>query len=676
MSTSGRKFDLDRRGFLVALGLLPVLAGCDRSSGAIRLTGADMTGSDSRIEPRDDLYRYVNGKWLAEYRLPPDKVSFGTFAEVSDRTEKQLRDLIDDIRDPQPGTEAQQVRDLYDAVLDTRAIDAQGMAPLADLFARVDSAESKADLARVMGGLPMAGLIGLAVAPDPKNSAATVATISQSGIGLDEEYYRKPEAAEKLAAYRTFLERIAAGAGFADPVPLAHRVLDLETRIAALYWDNVRERDPNATYNPTSWAEMARTAPGFDWDPWLAGSTDRPRELFDQVVVREPSFVTGAAQLWQDVDLAAWRDYLNLGLVRTFAAHLQTDIATASFDFWGTAMEGARQQPERWKTALGTVNDYAGDQLGKIYVASYFPAEAKQRVQDMVADLRAAYRADFEQSAWMSPATRAAAVVKLDKITPKLGYPDKWPDYSGLTITRGKLVESLRAAIDFRNRRMFDRLGNPVDRTEWELPPQTVNAYYSPSANEIVFPAAILQPPFFDKDAEPAVNYGAGGAVIGHEIGHGFDDQGSRYDGDGNLRDWWTPQDRAAFDAKTAQLVEQYNALVPEGLPAGQHVNGALTVGENLADLHGLQIALAAVRLAAERTGREPNLRTVFESWGRLWRAKATPKALEAQLASDPHAPAEFRCNQTVRNLADFYETFGVAASDKMWLPVEQRVTL
>ncbi|WP_194820053.1 M13 family metallopeptidase [Nocardia sp. XZ_19_385] len=676
MNTSGRLSDLDRRSFLIGLGLLPALAACERTQAPKRLAAPDMAGSDPRVEPQDDLYRYVNGRWLDDYQLPPDKVSFGTFAEVSDRTENQLRDLIDDIRNPKAGTEGQQVRDLYDAVMDTRAIDEQGLTPLTDLFARIDAAGSKADLAEVMGALPMDGLIGLEVAPDPKNSAAYVPTIAQSGIGLDEEYYREPEAAEKLAAYRTFLERISTGAGFTDPIPLAHRVLDLETRIAALFWDDVRERDPNATYNPSSWTEFTRTAPGFEWDRWLSGRTDRPKDLFAQVVVREPSFATGAAQLWQDVDIASWRDYLKLGLVRTFAQYLPAEIADARFDFWGTVMEGLQQQPERWKTALGAVNEYLGDQLGKVYVASYFPAEAKQRVQDMVSDLLAAYRADFENSTWMSPATRAAAVVKLNKITTKLGYPDKWPDYSALTITRGKLIESLRAATTFRERRMFDRLGRPVDKAEWEMPPQTVNAYYNPNANEIVFPAAILQPPFFDKDAAPAVNYGAGGAVIGHEIGHGFDDQGFRYDGDGNLHDWWTPEDRAAFDAKTKQLIEQYDALVPTGLSPSQHVNGALTVGENLADLHGLQIALAAVRLAAGRDGSDPALRSVFESWGRTWRTKTTTQALEAQLASDPHSPAEFRCNQTVRNLADFYETFGVVEGDKMWLPPDQRVTL
>ncbi|MGW0251330.1 M13 family metallopeptidase [Nocardia goodfellowii] len=676
MSTSGRLYDLDRRNFLIGLGLLPALAACERTQAPQRLADPDMAGSDPLVKPQDDLYRYVNGRWLAEYRLPPDKVAFGTFAEVSDRTEKQLRDLIDDLRDPKSGSEAQQVRDLYDAAMDTRAIDEQGMTPLADLLARIDGAGSKADLAQVMGTLPMAGLIGLVVGPDPKNSVANIPMIAQSGIGLDEEYYDKPEAAEKLAAYRTFLERISAGAGFADPTPLAHRVLDLETRIAALFWDDVRERDPNATYNPTSWTELTRSAPGFEWDRWLAGRTDRPRELFEQVVVREPSFVSGAAQLWQDVDIATWRDYLKLGLVRTFAQYLPAPIADARFDFWGKVMEGVQQQPERWKTALATVNEYLGDQLGKMYVAEYFPAEAKQRVQDMVGDLLAAYRVDFEKSTWMSPATRAAAIVKLNKITTKLGYPDRWPDYSGLTITRGKLVESLRAAIAFQDKRMFDRLGKPVDKTEWEMPPQTVNAYYNPSANEIVFPAAILQTPFFDKDAVPAVNYGAGGAVISHEIGHGFDDQGSRYDGDGNLHDWWTPEDRAAFDAKTKQLIAQYDTLVPAGLPPSQHVNGALTVGENLADLRGLQIALAAIRLAAGRDGSDPALRTVFESWARTWRTKTTPQALEAQLASDPHAPAEFRCNQTVRNLADFYETFGVKQGDKMWLPTGERVTL
>ncbi|MFC9898155.1 M13 family metallopeptidase [Nocardia sp. NPDC127579] len=673
MGTSGRS-EFDRRGFLIALGLLPALAACEQPPKP--LAGPDLAGSDSRITPRDDLYRSVNGRWLQEYRLPPDRASYGTFAEVADRTEAQLRDLIDGIRDPAPGSEAQQVRDLYDAFLDTGTLDELGVTPLAGLLDRIDTAAAKPDLAEVMGALPIGGLIGLRVAPDPKRSTAYVATVSQSGIGLDEEYYRKPEAAGKLAAYRTFLERIAAGAGFADPVAPAQRVLDLETRIAALYWDDVRERDPNAGYNPMTWDEMTGSAPGFDWDRWLSGQTDRPRELFEQVVVREPSFVTGAASLWQEVDIATWRDYLKLALLRAFAEYLTGEIARARFEFWGTEMEGAQQPPQRWRSGLAVVNRYLGDQLGKMYVAEYFPAEAKQRVQDMVADLMAAYRADFERSSWMSPPTRAAAVAKLDKITTKLGYPEQWPDYSGLTVTRGRLVESLLAAKTFADRRMFDRLGKPVDKAEWELPPQTVNAYYNPAANEIVFPAAILQRPFFDAEAEPAVNYGAGGAVIGHEIGHGFDDQGSRFDGDGNLHDWWTAEDRAAFDAKTAQLIAQYDALVPAGLEAAQHVDGALTVGENLADLRGLQIALAAVRLAATRGDTAPSLRTVFESWARIWRTTMTPQALAAQLASDPHAPAEFRCNQSARNLTEFYTTFDVRPGDAMWLPPDQRVVL
>ncbi|WP_328390853.1 M13 family metallopeptidase [Nocardia sp. NBC_00416] len=670
---------LDRRGFLVALGLAPAaawLASCADAESK-KLITVDMSGSDPAIRPQDDLYRYVNGKWLREYQLPPDKTSYGAFSEAGERTQQQLREIIEGISDPEDGSEAQQIRDLYDARMNLDEIEQLGLTPLDSMFAEIDDAKDKPALAEVMGRLPIGGLIGIGVSIDQKDSTAYIPSIGQSGIGLDEQYYRDPQFAEELAGYRTYLERLAKGADLPDPAGIAGRQLALETRIAAAHWDNVRNRDAEATYNVFDWDKATALAPEYDWAPWLRGITDRPRDLFTKVVVNQPSFVTEAGKIWAATDIAIWRDYLKLAVLTAYANVLPKEISDANFDFNGRLMSGLKQRPELWKSAVGSVDGNLSEQLGKLYVDKHFPPEAKERVQAMVDDLRAAYRENFAASSWMSPETRKASIEKLDKIGLKLGYPDKWVDYSTLKVTRGKIIESLRAINDFEVKRSFDRLGKPVDKTEWSASPQTVNAYYSATGNEIVFPAAFLQPPFFDKDAEIAVNYGGVGAVIGHEIGHGFDDQGSKFDGDGNQRDWWTPADRAAFDAKSQQLIDQYNALVPEGLAPEQHVNGALTVGENLADLRGLQIALAAYRIAEQRGGvTNPDYQTMFRSYSRIWRSKMTPEVTERLLAGDTHAPDEFRVNQVVRNIAEFYRTFGVAENDALFLPEDQRVGL
>ncbi|MFQ6399178.1 M13 family metallopeptidase [Nocardia sp. KC 131] len=681
MSSSARPFRFDRRAFLLALGVIPAttaLASCTQHK-TVALTGADVSGADPAIRPEDDLYRHVSGVWLRDYQLPPDKPSYSSFDEVNDRVQQQLRTIIDGIRDPAPGSAEQQIRDLYDAKVDLDGIERLGVTPLADLFTAIDTAATKADLARVMGALPIGGLIALGASVDEKSSGNYIATVSQSGIdpNMGEQYYRKPEYAEQLAAYRTYLERVASGAGLADPPGTAQRVLELETRIAAGFWDNVRLRNPDATYNLLDWVELTALAPQFDWDPWLAGNTDQPKHLFDKVVVGQPSFVTAAGQLWAEVDIALWREYLRMAVVKKYASELPRAISDAAFDFTGKALQGLQQRQELWKDGIETVDGNLGQQLGKLYVGRYFPPAAKDRAKAMVADLMAAYRDSFTRSSWMSPPTRAAAIVKLDKIDAKIGYPDTWIDYSRLRITRGKLIESIRAVELFESKRAFARLGTPVDRSEWRLTPQTVNAMYNPSVNDISFPAAILQPPFFDQDAQAAVNYGGIGAIIGHEIGHGFDDQGARYDADGNIRDWWTAQDKAAFDIKTKQLIEQYNALVPLGLDPSKHVDGALTVGENLADLRGLSIALAALRIAQERDGGgDPDYRTMFMSWARVWRSKATRQRQELALAQDVHAPNEFRCNQVVRNIPEFYATFEVRDGDKLFLAQDQRVAL
>ncbi len=681
MTSPGRPFRLDRRGFLIALGLAApaaaLLGSCSAdSTPPVRLTGADLGGADPAIRPQDDLYRHVNGAWLRDYQLPPDKSAVGAITDADDRTLERLRGIIEGIEDPAPGTNGQRIRDLYDARLDLAEIERLGLTPMTGFYSAVDGAADKSALAGVMAGLPIDGLMAIGVGVDRRDSSAYVPSIGQSGIGLGEQYYRRPEYAPQVAAYTTYLERLAEGVGLADPAGVARRVVDLETRIAAAHWDNVRSRDADATDNPMSWTELIHSAPGFDWDRWLAGSTDRPRELFARIVVEQPSFVTAASALWAEVDIAVWREYLKLHVTDAYARFLPPRFADARFDFFGRTLGGLREKPPMWQSAVGVVDQNLGEELGELYVAEYFPPEAKQRARAMVDDLLSAYRQDFTDSSWMSPPTRAAALAKLDRMTVKIGYPDVWRDYSGLTVTRGKLIESLYAITRFENARAFARLGTPVDKKEWVMSPQTVNAYYSPPNNEIVFPAAYLQPPFFDKDATAAVNFGAVGATIGHEIGHGFDDQGAKFDGDGNRRDWWTEEDLRAFQERTARLVGQYDQLTPEGLdPAVYHVDGALTVGENLADLRGLRIALAAYRIAARRDGVEPDLREMFFAHARAWRQKQT-KATTIERLQDSHAPNEFRCNQVVRNLAEFYDAFGVTPADALFLPPDQRVTV
>jgi putative endopeptidase len=674
---SGRPVQLSRRSLLVALGVAPAAGLLSCAPPAPVPAGPDLSGVDPAIRPQDDLFRHVNGGWLARYRLPPDKVGYGTFGEVADLVQQQLHDIVEGIRDPRAGSPEQQIRDLYDARLDLDTIERLGMSPLADLFDSIDAAAGRAELAHVMGRLPIDGPIRMRVSVDRRDSAGHLPVLGQSGLGLGEQYYRKPEFAQQLSGYRALLGQLAAGAGLPDPDGAAQRVFGLEREIAAGFWDNVRVRDYDATYNRMSWGELTATAPGFDWDAWLAGCTDRDAGLFGTVVVGEPSYLSAAGGLWSAVDLPTWREYLKLSLIRTYARYLPKAISDANFAFFGTAMGGMRERPEHWRSAIGTVNEAIGQQLGRLYVARHFPPAAKQRAQELVADIVAAYRDSFRDSGWMSPETRDAAIAKLDRIDARLGYPDTWIDYSELPITRGKLVESLRAVELFEVRRGFAKLGGAVDRSEWSVAPQTVNAFYTATANQITFPAAFLQPPFFDPHATPAVNYGAAGAVIGHEIGHGFDDQGSKYDADGNRRDWWTPADRAAFDAKTARIVAQYDALVPTGLTPEQHVSGALTVGENLADLRGLTIAVAAYRRAAARTGDDhPDHTDLFRAWARNWRETQTPQALEHRIATDPHSPGEFRCNQVVRNLPEFYTAFDVHEADRMYLPPDQRVIL
>ncbi len=672
---------LGRRAFLAGVGglaLTGVLAACGDDTPRRPALTPDLSGLDNAVSPNADLYRYVNGGWLNSYQIPADKAGYSTFDELSDEAEKQLREIIEDIGSGASGEDAK-IRDLYRGFMDTSRIDAAGVTPVRPLLDAIDAAPDKTTLTRGLAALSTAGATGIVdlyIAPDQADSTRYVANIVQSGIGLpDESYYREASYAEDRTEYVGYLTTIARLAGLSDPKGRAQRAMSVETAVAAGHLSTVESRDAKKTYNPRSWAQFTEQAPGIDWAAWRSGLGLRDDALA-QVVVAGPRSVSTAATVWTDMPIDTLRDYMRLNVLRSYARYLSTPFRSAHFDFFSRTLNGVEQEPERWKSGVALVDSLLGEALGKKYVARHFAGSAKDDARDLVANLVEAYRRSFASITWFSDATRTEANTKLDKLTVKIGYPDRWKDYSGLTIRADDVVESVRNGQMFAARREFAKLGTKVDKTEWQMTPQTVNAYYDPTFNEIVFPAAILQYPFFSPDAEPQVNYGGIGAVIGHEIGHGFDDQGSQYDADGNLRDWWTASDRAEFTKRSEALAAQYDALVPTGLPADKHVNGSLTVGENLADLGGLSIALSAYRIAAEKAKTQTRDRDVFLAWARIWRGKYRPAAVEEQLATDPHSPPEFRCNQVVRNISGFYDTFDVSPSDAMYLAPDKRVTI
>ncbi|MFZ2965050.1 MAG: M13-type metalloendopeptidase, partial [Rhodoglobus sp.] len=495
----------------------------------------------------------------------------------------------------------------------------------------------------------------------------------------DESYYREEKFAEIRTAYLGFLERMLGLAGLDAPGERAARILALETELASHHWDNVASRDSEKTYNPMRWQAANDLVGAVDLDVWLT-ALGVPERSFDEVVVRQPSFMAGLESVLRDENLAAWKDWLAWQVIRSNAAYLSSDFVDANFDFYGKTLTGTPELRARWKRGVSLVEGSLGEAVGRIYVERHFPEAAKTAMDALVANLVEAYRQSIEKLEWMGEDTRARALDKLAKFTPKIGYPVKWRDYSTLSIDASDLIGNVRATSEFEFQRELGKIGKPLDRDEWFMTPQTINAYYNPGFNEIVFPAAILQFPFFDEHRDAAANYGAIGAVIGHEIGHGFDDQGSKYDGDGRLIDWWTPEDRAAFEQRTKALIEQYNALAPAQVP-DHKVNGALTIGENIGDLGGLAIAWKAYLISL--AGQEPPVidgmtgaHRFFLSWAQAWQLKARDEEVIRLLAIDPHSPNEFRCNQIVRNIDEFYGTFGVTEQDALWLDPKDRVTI
>ena len=654
-------------------------------------SGIDLSHVETSVRPQDDLFGHVNGRWLAEYQMPGDRATDGAFRTLYDRAEEQVRELIMQAAAAAapPGTDEQRIGDLYASFLDADAVEHRGVQPLLTELAAIAAAADPTALAAVIGVLQRTGVgggVGLYIDTDSKNSSRYLVHVSQSGLGLpDESYYRDEQHASILGAYPGHIAAMFAlvfGGTADEHAERAGRIVALETKIAAAHWDVVKRRDADLTYNLRRFADLAAEAPGFDWAGWIAALGTDP-ETVAELVVRQPDYLTAFAALWSGADLADWKDWARWRLIHARAALLTEPLVEEDFNFYGRTLSGTEQIRERWKRAVSLVEGLMGDAVGRLYVERHFPPDAKARMDVLVANLREAYRVSINDLDWMTPDTRQRALAKLDKFTAKIGYPAKWRDYSALVIDRDDLYGNVIRGTEVAFDRETAKLGGPVDRDEWFMTPQTVNAYYNPGMNEIVFPAAILQPPFFDAEADDAANYGGIGAVIGHEIGHGFDDQGAKYDGDGNLVDWWTDQDRTEFGSRTKKLIEQYDAYVPRDLQGrgDAHVNGAFTVGENIGDLGGLSIALLAYRLSLG--GKEApvidglsGVQRVLFGWAQVWRTKSREAEAVRRLATDPHSPPEFRCNGVIRNIDAFYDAFDVSADDALYLEPQQRVRI
>ncbi|SFR86094.1 putative endopeptidase [Microbacterium sp. cf046] len=647
-------------------------------------SGLALDELSAEIRPQDDLFRHVNGAWLERTDIPDDKARWGSFHLIAEQAEKDVRAIVEETQDAEPGSESRKIGDLYSSFMDTDRIAEQGATPLAEQLARTDAISSIPELLRTLGELErdgIGGLIGLYVEPDPGNPQRYVPFLVQGGLSLpDESYYRLENFEAVRTAYRAHIEKILELAEVPDAAASADRIFALETEVATHHWDNVRSRDAVATYNLKTWDEVTALA-GVDLRPWLEGTAPGREDAFAEANVYQPSFFEGLGSLLTDERLEDWKAWVRFRIVHGAAAFLSDPFVDENFAFYGTQLTGVPVNRERWKRGVGLAEAALGEAIGRVYVERHFPPAAKVAMDELVANLIEAYRQSITELEWMSPETRERALAKLDAFTPKVGYPVKWRDYSALEIDAGDLVGNVRRAHIHEHDRQIGRIGGPVDRDEWYMTPQTVNAYYNPLMNEIVFPAAILQYPFFEADRDAAANYGGIGAVIGHEIGHGFDDQGSRFDGDGSLRDWWTDADRTAFEERTSVLIEQFNALVPRGLAEENKVNGALTIGENIGDLGGLGIAIKAYELSlhgadAPEIDGFTGIQRLLLSWAQIWQQKGRDAETIRLLTVDPHSPNEFRCNQIVRNIDAFYDAFGVAESDELWLDTDKRVTI
>jgi predicted metalloendopeptidase len=639
---------------------------------------------DPAVRAQDDFFTHLSGKWLATTEIPADKSSWGTFIKLYDDIQPQLRAIIEQAAaNPAAGADAQRIGDFYASYMDEARLEQLGTAPLNAELAKIAALQDKKELPALIARNNQTGLsapIDLGIHQDNKDSTKYVVDFSQSGLGLpDRDYYLKKDdakLADTLAKYQQHIVNQLTLAGDKDAAAKAQAIVALETELAKIQWSKVELRDPVKAYNKVEVAKLNALTPGYDWNAYLDALKITGKVNY--VIVGQPTYMTAFSTLLAATPLDTWKAYFEWQAVRANAPYLSKGFVDENFAFYGTVLSGAKEMRPRWKRGVSTVEGALGETVGKVYVEQHFPAERKARMDELVKNLLVAYKQSIDKLDWMSPATKKQAQAKLAKFTTKIGYPNKWRDYSALSVTRDDLVGNVRRSRQADYDKEINKLGKPIDRDEWGMTPQTVNAYYNPEMNEIVFPAAILQPPFFDANADDAANYGGIGAVIGHEISHGFDDQGAQYDGDGNLRDWWSAADHKNFEAKTKALVAQYDAFSP--VP-GYHVNGQLTLGENIADNSGVAIAYKAYKLSLHGkpapvidglTGDQ----RFFMGFAQVWRMKMREPEQIRLIKSDPHAPGQFRANGTMRNQPGFYEAFKVKQGDKMYLAPKDRVII
>ena len=668
---------------VLALAAASLIAIAPASLGATKPVygdwGYDRTAMDMSVKPGDDFFAYVNGAWYKRTPIASDRTFVGIDSVLNDQIDRDVRDIIEDsAKNPaEYGQIGQQVGDLYASWMDEKAIEARGLEPAKRYLATIDAVRSRDQLIDLFGSVGYESPVGIFIESDPKNPSRYAVFATQSGLGLPgRDYYILSGAKYDAfrAAYKNYIAKLLTLAGEQDASAKADRIFVLETQLAKAHWTPERSRDVKATYNPRTRAELAKFATQMEWNRLLK---DQGLGATRSVIIRQPSAITASAKMIASEPLQTWKDYLTFHFLSDHAQYLPKAFDDARFDFYGKTLADVPAQRDRWKRGVALVNDSLGEAVGQIYVQRHYPPQADQQVHELVDDILAALKDKIEHNSWMDASTRKAALAKLASFDPRLGHPKKYIDYSSLIVKRDDLFGNAIRSEQFDWNLQLKRFPKPVDRGLWDMLPQTNNAYYDPSKNQITFPAAILQPPYFDPNADPASNYGSIGATIGHEIGHGFDDQGRLYDPIGKLRDWWSPASAKAYTTRTTELVKQYDAYEP--IP-GVHIKGQLTLGENLGDLGGLEVAYAAYRRYVAKHGEPPVIdgltgdQRFFIAYGYSWETKQREGSLRSQLLSNPHSPAAYRVNGVVRNVDAWYKAFNVQPGDKMYLPPEQRV--
>jgi endothelin-converting enzyme/putative endopeptidase len=642
--------------------------------------GYDPAAMDSSVKPGDDFWAYVNGTWDKTTKIAPDRTSAGPFVTLSDQAEKDVRQIVETLaNDPNRSSLGQQVGDFYGSYMDDAAIEAAGTAPLKPYLEKIAAVKSRSDLLGLFATPGYATPVDVAIIPDFKDPDRYSAIAGQSTLGMpSREYYLL--ATEKMtthrAAYRKYILEIQKLAGLPGGEAAADRIIALETALSKAQWPAVERRDIDKIYNPMNRAQLAKLAPQFEWNTTLAKAGLGNAK---QVIVTEPSAVAGAGKILASIPLSTWKEWLAFRFVSDHANVLPKAFDDARFAFYNKQLAGVEQQRERWKRGVRLVNGALGEAVGEIYVKSHYPAESERQMSELIANLRDAYKERIESNSWMDEATRKEALVKLAAFEPRIGHPTKYIDYSKLKVIKGDPLGNVMRAGEFEWNLELSRFPKPVDKSLWGMTPQTINAYYNPLANQITFPAAILQPPFFDPNADPAANYGAIGAVIGHEMGHGFDDEGRKFDSRGKLRDWWSASAAKAYSGRTDSLVKQYGEFSPF---SGVTLNGKLTLGENIGDLSGVEAAYAAYKKYVAKHGEPPVIdgltgdQRFFIAYAQAWQGKDREDALRQQILTDPHSPDKYRVNGVVRNVDAWYKAFNVQPGDKLYLPPEKRVRI